>query len=78
MTQPPRPEPEQLALVTKLMNFVRGHAHGLEVSPELLATRRDIEQLVFQGKTDHLLTGWRGPAVGERLIAMARGERGER
>jgi ribonuclease D len=74
-TQPPRPEPAQLALVTKLMNFVRGHAHALQISPDLLATRRDIEQLVFQGKTEHLLAGWRADIVGERLIAMAHAER---
>ncbi len=75
VTQPPRPEPAQLALVTKLMSFVRGHAHALQISPELLATRRDIEQLVFQGKTEHLLAGWRAGAVGERLIALAQAER---
>lgn len=69
-----RPEPAQLALVTKLMNFVRGHAHALQVSPELLATRRDVEQLVFSGKTEHLLDGWRRHAVGERLLALAEAE----
>lgn len=73
--RPSRPEPTQLALVTKLMNFVRGHAHALQVSPELLATRRDIEQLVFSGRTEHLLEGWRREAVGERLLALAEADR---
>jgi len=73
--QAPRPEPAQLALVTKLMNFVRGHAHAMQVSPELLATRKDVEQLVFSGKTAHLLEGWRREAIGERLIAIAKAER---
>ncbi len=72
--RPVRPEPEQLALVTKLMNFVRAHAHALQVCPELLATRRDIEQLVFSGRTEHLLEGWRREAVGERLLALAEAE----
>lgn len=75
--RPSRPEPAQLALVTKLMNFVRAHAHALQVCPELLATRRDIEQLVFSGRTEHLLEGWRREAVGERLLALAETERVE-
>lgn len=74
VAQPPRPDSAQLALITKLMNFVRGHAHALQISPELLATRRDIEQLVFLGKTEHLQNGWRASAVGEKLIALARAE----
>lgn len=74
MQRPTRPEPAQLALVTKLMNFVRGHAQALQVSPELLATRRDIEQLVFSGRTEHLLAGWRRETVGERLLALAKAE----
>lgn len=72
--RPTRPEPAQLALVTKLMNFVRGHAHAIEVSPELLATRRDIEQLVFSGKTEHLLDGWRAEVIGQRLLDLVRAE----
>lgn len=72
--RPIRPEPTQLALVTKLMNFVRAHAQTLEVSPEVLATRRDVEQLVFSGRADHLLDGWRREAVGERLLALAEAE----
>lgn len=72
--RPIRPEPAQLALVTKLMNFVRAHAQTLEVSPEVLATRRDVEQLVFSGRADHLLDGWRREAVGERLLALAEAE----
>lgn len=72
--RPVRPEPAQLVLVTKLMNFVRGHAHALQVSPEVLATRRDIEQLVFSGRTEHLLAGWRREAIGERLLALAQAE----
>ncbi len=72
--RPMRPEPSQLALVTKLMKFVRAHAQALQVCPELLATRRDIEQLVFSAKTEHLLEGWRREAVGERLVALLEAE----
>ena len=71
LARPLRPEPEQLALVTKLMTFVRGQAHGLRISPEILATRRDIEQFVFTGRADRLLSGWRGEVIGERLVSLA-------
>jgi ribonuclease D len=70
---PPRPEAAQLALVTKLMNLVRARGEELRISPEVLATRRDIEQLVLSGKTEHLHEGWRAPVIGERLIALAQG-----
>jgi ribonuclease D len=68
MTVPPRPEPQQLALVTKLMSFTRTHAESLQVSPELLATRRDVEQLVFSRRTERLASGWRKDVIGDRLL----------
>lgn len=71
VTIPARPEAEQLARVTKLMAFVRSEAQKLGLAPELLATRRDAEHLVFSGRSDHLLSGWRREAIGERLVALA-------
>lgn len=70
---PPRPEPQQLAMVTKLMNLARTTAEELKISPEILATRRDVEQLVFSRRTDRLSTGWRKDVIGDRLIAKAQG-----
>lgn len=67
---PPRPEPQQLALVSKLMNFTRSTAEQLQVSPELLATRRDVEQLVFSRRADKLSAGWRKDVIGDPLIAQ--------
>lgn len=68
---PPRPEPHQLALVTKLMAFTRAQAQQLRISPEILATRRDLERLVLSGRTERLLNGWRREVIGERLVALA-------
>lgn len=68
-----RPDPRQVSLVTKLMSFVRTRAEELKISPELLATRRTVEQLVFSGRTDALLKGWRREVIGERLVALASG-----
>ena len=68
---PGRPETEQLARVTKVMAFVRTEAERLSIASELLATRRDIEHLVFSGRADQLLSGWRRELIGERLVALA-------
>jgi ribonuclease D len=65
-----RPSVEQTAKVTKLMASVRRRAEELKVSPELLATRRDIEQLVFFGRSEHLTRGWRQAVIGETLLAL--------
>ena len=69
---PGRPEPEQVARVTKLMGFVRSQAEQMQIAPELLATRRDIEQLVFSGRAETIGSGWRREVNGERMIALAR------
>jgi ribonuclease D len=68
---PQRPDANKLALVTKLMNFVRAQSAELKVSPELLATRRDVEQLVFSRRSDRLMSGWRRALIGERLVRMS-------
>lgn len=68
---PSRPEPEVLGLINRLLAFVRAEAEKLSIAPELLATRRDVEQLVLSGRTGHLLEGWRREVIGERLAAMA-------
>jgi ribonuclease D len=68
---PGRPEAQQVAMVTKLMNLARSTAEELQISPEILATRRDVEQLVFSRRTDRLSSGWRKDVIGDRLIATA-------
>jgi ribonuclease D len=67
-----RPDPQQLARVTQLMAFVRSEAQRLGISPELLATRKDVEQLVFRGKTEKFERGWRAIAFGEALLQKNR------
>lgn len=71
-SNPPRPQPQQLALVTKLMNLARETAQHAKINAELLATRRDVEQLVFAQRTEHLLSGWRREIIGEPLVDAAR------
>lgn len=71
-SMPPRPQPQQVALVTKLMGLARETAQHAKINAELLATRRDVEQLVFARRTEHLLSGWRREIIGEPLVAAAR------
>jgi ribonuclease D len=68
---PVRPEPQVLAHIAQLLAIVRAEAERLSIAPELLATRRDVEQLVFSGRADHLATGWRREVIGARLVALA-------
>jgi ribonuclease D len=67
-----RPDPRLVARVTSLMAFVREEAKRLQIAPELLATRRDVEQLVFKGRTDRFDRGWRAKAIGETLLQKNR------
>lgn len=68
---PGKPDPDQVARVTRLMSVVRARADEMKIAPELLATRRDIEQLVFSGRTQNIASGWRRSAIGEELLALA-------
>jgi ribonuclease D len=65
-----RPTPQENALVSKLQQVVRDEAAALGVSPEVLATRRDVEALVFEDRGESAaLRGWRRAVIGEKLIA---------
>lgn len=67
-----RPEQRQLARVTSLMAFVRAEAQRLQMGAELLATRRDIEQLVFKERAERFERGWRATAIGAALLEKNR------
>lgn len=64
-----RPSPEQTALVKKLGAVNQSVAQSLGLSPEVLATRRDIEQLAEGGRDVPVLQGWRRQVIGEPLLA---------
>jgi ribonuclease D len=68
---PGKPEPDQLARVTNMMAVVRKQAEEMKIAPELLATRRDIEHLVFSGRAQGINAGWRRAVIGERLLELA-------
>jgi ribonuclease D len=66
-----RPSPAQVAKVTALMRKVRASGERLEISPELLATRRDVERLVYSQDPGQLARGWRADVIGRELLAAA-------
>lgn len=62
-----RPEPAQMTRIKRVSAKVKEIGERLDLSPELLATRRDVEQLVLTGKPGVFATGWRGSILGEVL-----------
>ena len=64
-----RPDPLRSALVKKLAGITQAVAVELAVAPEVLATRRDLEQLAEGAREGVVLRGWRRPLLGERLLA---------
>ena len=64
-----RPSPEQTALVKKLATLNQSIAQSLSLSPEVLATRRDLERLAEGARDLGILEGWRRTVIGEPLLA---------
>lgn len=69
--RPTRPEPEQLARIKRVSARVREIGEQLAVSPELLATRRDVEQLVLNGEPGVFMKGWRQSVLGSEVVSLA-------
>jgi ribonuclease D len=65
----PRPDPAKAALVRKLGAISQSVAEQLQLVPEVLATRRDLEQLAEGRRDGPLLRGWRLDVLGQRLLA---------
>lgn len=75
LPQGQRMTPEQDVLVDVLMAVVRKRGAEQEVSPTLLASRKDIEAVVL-GQTDvPILHGWRGELAGHELQSVLAGKR---
>jgi ribonuclease D len=63
-----RPDPVKSALVKKLAAVNQGVAAELGITPEVLATRRDLERLADGNKDIAALQGWRRAVIGEKLL----------
>jgi ribonuclease D len=66
---------EQEAVLDLLMSVVRLRAAQNTLNATLLASRKDLEQLLDGDPQSRLLHGWRKTMVGEELAAVLRGER---
>ena len=68
---PPRPRPDaaKAALVRKLGAISQSVAEELRLVPEVLVTRRDLEQLAEGRRDGPPLRGWRLAVLGQRLLA---------
>ena len=65
----PRPDVARAALVRKLGAISQAVAEELGLVPEVLATRRDLEQLAEGRRDGPLSRGWRLEVLGQRLLA---------
>jgi ribonuclease D len=64
-----RPDPAQLALVKRLADVSGAVAKSLDIGPEVLATRRELEKLAAGRRDVSLLRGWREEIIGKKLLA---------
>jgi ribonuclease D len=64
-----RPDPAQIAVVKRLADVAGEVARSLEISAEVIATRRELERLAGGNRDVSLLRGWRADVVGAKLLA---------
>ena len=63
-----RPDPETTEAVRKLAQLAQQIGRELDIAPEILAPRREMERLVAGARDGAVLTGWRREVIGERLL----------
>lgn len=66
-------DPARKNLIKKLSEKNQMQAKELNISPSVLATRKDLETLVDHPERSRLLTGWRLEVIGEDLRKIALG-----
>lgn len=69
-----RRTPEEEALLDLLTAVVRLRADQHTLNPAVLASRKDLEQLLDEPEESRLLKGWRKAMAGEELMAILQGE----
>ncbi len=72
-----RLSPAGTRLLGELQQRVRERAEAAKVAPTLVASRRDLEQLICGEGTPRFVSGWRAALVGEELVALRAGHAGE-
>jgi ribonuclease D len=64
-----RPDPALLATTRRLADITASVAAELQIGPEVLATRRELEKLAGGRHDVSLLRGWRAEVVGKKLLS---------
>ena len=64
-----RPDPEHLARMKRLSAAIQKVGTELQLSPEIIATRRDLEAYARGSRDLDLCRGWRGALVRAPLEA---------
>ena len=67
-SQQSKPETPDKDTLKQLTSIVRDTADELGISPDLLATRRDIMALIRGHDDIRLLSGWRNAIIGDKLL----------
>jgi ribonuclease D len=65
-----RLNPEQMALVRRLSEELKKVGKRLELSPEVLATQKELRALVRGERSLPVLSGWRRAAAGDALLSL--------
>ena len=74
-TKSPKKTQQQEAMLDVLTAVVRLRADENSINPTILASRKDLEELLFDNVCDHtVLQGWRCNMVGEELQALLQGQ----
>lgn len=63
-----RPDPTESEAVRRLAELTAQTGRELGIAPEILATRREMEQLVAGAREGGPLAGWRRGIIGDRLL----------
>lgn len=68
---PSAPDEAQKALLKTIQKHVADSAAELGLAAETVASKRDLSAVIFTGERDSkVLTGWRRPVVGDKLLEM--------
>ncbi|MDD2722717.1 MAG: ribonuclease D [Methylovulum sp.] len=73
--RPAKKTQQQEAILDILTALVRIRAEENSLNPSILATRKDLEELMFDGDDEcPLLHGWRYTMAGKELVGLLKGE----
>ncbi|MGR9114620.1 MAG: ribonuclease D [Gammaproteobacteria bacterium] len=72
--RPAKKTPQQEAILDILTALVRIRADENSLNPSILASRKDLEMLLFDDPDSLLMKGWRYSMVGRELTGLLKGE----